>query len=149
MKEPIVFGKAEYWVDALTRSLGFLTRVIHIQIGDRIRANRSLVASPATLAFLHLVDANPGIRQVHAARILLIHESNMAMLVKNLVAEGLIERREGTGKRSGLWIAAKGADMVAQSAAADVISREHAECLSDEEYQQLVALLDRVYRASL
>lgn len=135
-------------IDRLAGSLGFLTRVVHIQINERIRASGALGVSPATLAMLSLVSDNPGIRQAQASRVLLIHDSNMAILVKRLIQEGSIERR-GEGKRSGLWIAAKGAELLAQAPSADEVNRSHAATLSDKEYQQLVALLRRVYLAGI
>ena len=139
-------GKVTVAIGKLTRSLGFLTRVVHIQINDRLRAQGGLAASPATLAMLTLVHENPGIRQAHAARFLLIHDSNMAMLVKNLVAQGLIERRGSTGKRSGLWITEKGAELVAGTSPVEGLVRAYAGSLSDQEYRQLIALLERLYR---
>lgn len=139
-------GKTELASGKLTRSLGFLTRVVHIQINDLIRANGGLAASPVTLTMLSLVHEHPGVRQAQAARLLLIHESNMAILVKNLVSQGLLERRESTGKRSGLWVTAKGADFVAQAAPVDSWIRDFAGSLADDEYQQLIALLGRLYR---
>ena len=130
----------------LTRSLGFLTRVVHIQINDLIRAKGELTASPATLTMLSLVHENPGIRQAHAARFLLIHDSNMAILVKDLVSQGLVERRGSTGKRSGLWVTKMGADVLAQAAPVETLVRDFAASLSNEEYRQLIALLGRLYR---
>ena len=149
LSDRLLFGKKEYSTGTLATSLGFLTRVVYVQIGDRLRAHGGLTVGPATLSFLHIVDVNPGIRQAHAARILMIQESNMATLVKNSVAQGMIERGRGTGKRSGLWITAEGAKLVAQVTSANAINREYAEPLSEDEYQQLIALLNRVYQASL
>ena len=117
-KRALVGGK-EYALKPLTDSLGFLTRVVQIQINDRIRASGALGMSPATLCALRLVEANPGIRQVDAARILLIHESNMATLIKDLIAQGLIKRRgKNGGKRGGLSITAHGRRQVEQAASA-------------------------------
>ncbi|HKR17613.1 MAG TPA: MarR family winged helix-turn-helix transcriptional regulator [Rhizorhapis sp.] len=147
--EPATFGKTEYEIDTLTRSLGFLTRVVHIQINDSVRAQSELPASLATLSMLSLVHANPGIRQVHAARILLIQQPNMAILVKNMVTRGLIKRRKDTGKRNGLWITAEGEEMMERAQRVDAANRNYADCLSEEEYAQLIMLLNRIYRARL
>ena len=142
-------GEEEVVLDDLTGSLGFLTRAAYLQIGDLIRAQCTLAVSPPTLSTLALIRANPGIRQVQAARILLVRESNMAILVRELVGKGLVERRNAGGKRSGLWITEEGRKIVAQTGEATAISREYADVLSDAEYQQLVSLLARAYRARL
>ena len=147
--ETALFSEDEFALDDLTSSLGFLTRAAYLQIGDLIRARSALAVSPPTLSTLALIRANPGIRQVQAARILLVRESNMAILVRELVGKGLVERRTAGGKRSGLWITEEGQKIVAQTGEATAISREYADILTDEEYQQLVALLARAYRARL
>ena len=139
----------EFVLDDLTGSLGFLTRAAYLQIGDLIRAQGVLAVSPPTLSTLALVRANPGIRQMQAARILLIRESNMAILVRELVSKGLVERRRVGGKRSGLWTTEEGAAILVQTAEAVALNRQYADCLSDAEYRQLVALLARAYRARL
>ena len=140
-------GDKKYSLTPLTDSLGFLTRVVQVQINDCVRANGGLGISPARLSALRLVDANPGIRQVDVARFLLIQESNMANLVKDLISEGLVKRRGN--KRGGLWITGDGRRQVEQAAAAFRIDRSYAAVLSDKEYKHLVKLLNRVYRASL
>ena len=145
-----VVGGTEYLLAPLTDSVGFLTRVVQIQINDYIRANGGLGMSPAVLSLLRLVDANPGIRQVDAARILLIHESNMANLIKDLIAEGLIKRLGKTrGKRGGLWITGDGRGQVEQAESTHAIDRTYAAVLSDKEYKQLILLLKRLYNAAL
>ena len=145
--KPLV-GETEYALSAVTDSLGFLTRVIHVQINDRLRASGLLSISPATLSLLRLIQANPGMRQNHAARILLIQESNMANLVKDLIGRGLLERRN-MGARGGLWISEQGERELAGCASVDAIDRSYASVLTDAEYRQLVRLLNRVYRAAL
>ncbi|WP_313805575.1 MarR family winged helix-turn-helix transcriptional regulator [Sphingobium sp.] len=142
-------GDVEYALEPLTKSLGFLTRVVQVQINERVRAAGGLHVSPAVFSTLRLIQANPGIRQVHAARILLIQESNMANLVKDLIAQGLIERREEEGKRIGLWITDKGEEEVEHGNQSDELDRSYANALSDKEYQRLLQLLDRAYRAAL
>jgi len=142
-------GEVEYELSPLTKSLGFMTRVMQVQINERIRVSGGLHISPAVFSTLRLLQANPGIRQVHAARILMIQESNMANLIKDLVSQGLVERREESGRRPGLWISADGERELEQAEWADVIDRDYANVLSDKEYRQLLQLLDRIYRASL
>ena len=143
------FGDDEFVLDDLTGSLGFLSRAAYLQIGELIRAHGAFSVSPPTLSMLALVRANPGIRQVHAARLLLIHESNMAILVRELVRKGLVQRQKGGGRRSGLWITEEGTTVLAQTIQATAVSREYADDLSDEEYLQLITLLSRIYRARL
>ncbi|HKY81455.1 MAG TPA: MarR family winged helix-turn-helix transcriptional regulator [Sphingobium sp.] len=142
-------GEVEYALAPVTKSLGFLTRVVQVQINERLRGAGGLSVSPAVFSALRLVHGNPGIRQGHAARILQIQESNMANMIKDLVAQGWIERREEPGKRIGLWITGKGEEEVEQGAWADDLDRAYAAALSDKEYKQLLYLLDRVYRSSL
>ena len=146
-----VVGGTEYALSSLIDSIGFLTRVVQIQINDRIRASGTLGISPAVLSVLRLLEANPGIRQVDAARILLIQESNMASLVKDLIAQGLIRRRGKNGsKRGGLWVTSAGRRQLERATdPADAIDRSYAASLSSKEYRQLVTLLRRLYLASL
>lgn len=140
-------GGKKYALAPLTDSLGFLTRAVQVQINDRVRASSGLDVSPARLSALRFIEANPGIRQVEVARFLLIQESNMANLVKDLLAQGLVKRRGN--KRAGLWVTGEGRRQVEQAAAVLSIDRSCAAVLSDREYKQLVRLLNRVYQASL
>lgn len=140
---------AEYSLGALTKSLGFLTRVVQVQINERIRTSGGLPISLAAFSLLRLIQSNPGIRQVHAARILMIQESNMASLTKDMLIRGLVERREGSGKRNGLWITADGESELEANTWTDTLDRTYAATLTDKEYRTLLQLLDRVYRTSL
>src|SRR3546814_19225308 len=98
MAEKTLVGDVEYELTSLTTSLGFLTRVVQVQINERIRIAGALQVTPAIFSTLRLLEANPGIRQVHAARILVIQESNMANLVKDLIAQGLRSEERRVGK---------------------------------------------------
>jgi len=142
-------GDGEYALTNLTNSLGFLTRVIQVQINERIRSAGVLQVTPATYSTLRVLQANPGIRQVHAARILVVQESNMANLIKDLIAQGLVERREDESKRTGLWITALGEEELERSSSADDLERVYAKALSDKEYRSLLRMLDRIYQAGL
>lgn len=145
----ITLGGSEYALGPLTDSLGFLTRVVQVQISDRVRASGGMEISPATLSLLRLIKANPGIRQAHAARILVIQESNMANLTKEVMERGLVERRAEARRRGGLWITKEGEREIRKCTAAFSIDRSYAGVLTDTEYRQLVQLLNRVYRSSL
>ena len=147
--ESVALNDVEYHLGGLGGSLGFLTRVVNIQINDYVRTKSDMLASPATLTFLTLVRENPGIRQNQAGRILLVHQPNIAALVKKLTEAGLLASPSKETKRSGLWITNKGVDLVAKSLSAVDLARECAESLSDKEYRQLVGLLCRVYRSRL
>ena len=132
--------------------MGFLTRVVHIQIREFLRLNAELPISPGVYSALALLAANPGIRQVRVAQILAIQESNMATLVKQLSAAGLIERPQTTaGKRSsGLWLSDKGQTLLVKvKAAFNAVDRNYASALSTAEYADLTRLLSRLFQHTL
>lgn len=140
----------EYALGSLTGSLGFLTRVVQVQLNDQVRAIGGLSISNAAFATLRLVEANPGIRQVDVARLLMIQESNMANLIKDLTSNALMEKRgEAGGKRGGLQITDSGRLKLKQTAPANTLERACAAALSDKEYRELLALLTKIYQASL
>ena len=148
--EPTVEGEREYALDSLSNSLGFLVRVVQLQIVERVRASGTLGISPGALAALRLIEANPGVRQMHVARLLLIQESNLANLIKKFMAQGLVERRSKSGgKRGGLWITDGCRRLIDEATFAETLDRAYASVLSDAEYAQLVSLLNRLYRAAL
>ena len=144
-----VIGDQEYSLSPLTKSIGFLVRVVQVQLNERLRAGGGLSVTPAIYSALQLIHANPGIRQVHAARILMVQESNMAILVKEMIANGFIERRKGNGKHIGLWTTEAGLAKLEVGPWAQDLDRQFASVLSDREYKMLLTLLDRVYRAAL
>ena len=148
----MVIGEEEYVLTPLTDSVGFLARVADLQLRERIRAAGGLALSPAILSLLKLVRANPGIRQAHAARILLIQESNMANLIKALIGEGLIRRGVADGsqnKRAGLWLTELGEKELRHDVEAAKIDRQYAAILTNAQYASLLSLLGRIYRASI
>jgi len=145
-------GEETYDLDLLTGSVGFLTRVVHIQIREFLRLNAELPISPGVYSALALLAANPGIRQGRVAQILAIQESNMATLVKQLSAAGLIERPPTTaGKRSsGLWLSDKGQTLLVKvKAAFNAVDRNYASALSTAEYADLTRLLSRLFQHTL
>lgn len=147
--DPVRLDDLEFNLGNLTASTGFLTRVVNIQINDYTRLARDSSTTSATLAFLALVAANPGIRQNHAGRLLLVHQPNIAALVKKLTEQGLITTASNSSKRSGVWITEQGAALLERDApSADPIG-ECSDILSDKEHHQLVDLLNRLYRSRL
>lgn len=143
-----VIGIREYSLSELTDSLGFLTHVIQVQIGERSRTLGGLDVSPAKLSMLKIVSANPGIRQVDVARLMAVQAPNMVGLVKGLIdREWLVRRREDGSL--GLWVTDSGEAEIARWEHLDAIERSHAATLSDAEYGQLLRLLNRIYRSAL
>jgi DNA-binding MarR family transcriptional regulator len=145
-------GDEKYDLSPLTDSLGFLTRVVHIQMREFIRSLGTLATSPTVYSMLVLVEANPGIRQVRVAEILSVQESNMATLVKELTAANLIGRdRTASNRRAGgLWLTRQGQRLVAEVRMEfKKIDRDYSTSLSEAEYRQLTALLRRVFQTTL
>lgn len=132
----------------LTASLGFLTRVIQVQINEIVRNAGVFSLSPAKMALLKLVAVNPGIRQVDTARLMVVQESNMANLVKDLIDRGLLTRTR-EGGRMGLRVTDAGEAEIDRMKLEDVVDRQYAQALSDDEYTLLRELLTRLYRSAL
>ncbi|MBX2857693.1 MAG: MarR family winged helix-turn-helix transcriptional regulator [Cellvibrionaceae bacterium] len=126
-----------------------MTRVVQVQINEHVKASGGLDISLATLSLLRLLQANPGIRQVDVARILMIQESNTASLVKSLVNKGLIEIYRDESTRRGLRVTKAGEREIEKWSVTSEMDRSFASVLSDKEYRQLLALLDRVYKSRL
>ena len=150
MSGPVV-KNSEFSLGRLTNALGFFLRITQVQLNEQVRVECGVLPMPpGAMAVLQIIEANPGMRQVQLSRLLLIQESNLANLVKKFMAEGFIERRrDGSEKRGGLWLTEAGEAELARSECSETVNRRYASMLSDEEYDQLISLLDRVYRSSL
>ena len=146
----IAINDRSHVLTPLADSLGFLLRVLQIQLTEQLRTRDVLPISPASSAALQLIAANPGIRQVDAARILVIQRSNFATLVKALVANGFIERR-GTDrdKRGGLWITETGLVQLSKLRSVEDSVRGFSDVLSPGAYRQMMDSLVRLYVAGL
>lgn len=147
-----LIGKDKYDVTTLAASLGFLTRIVNLQIRELIRSSRPLLTSPTVYSALTLIEANPGIKQVRIAILLGIQESNLATLIREMTAENLIEESAGGRSRRsvGVTLSEKGLQFLAKvKGGYTSIDSEYANTLSRTEYKQLTALLARLYETHL
>lgn len=143
----IAVNEAKYDIRSLTTSVGFLLHASYLQLRELLRTKDEFELKPAMFELLRIASENPGIRQAHAAKILLIQESNMATMVKDLSKEGLVKRGS---KSPGLWLTDAGRQRLERAAKlARSIERAYTVDLSEAEDQALRALLSKVYQASL
>jgi DNA-binding MarR family transcriptional regulator len=139
-------------VTRLTKSIGFLTRVVHLQMREFMRARGQLEISPAIYSLLVLLGANPGIQQVRAAVLMAVQESNMATLIKELLSARLIKRgaRRAAGNGGGLHLTERGHVLLRRVEDSFIaIDREYASVLSDQEYEVLTSLLRKLFQGTL
>lgn len=136
-------------IGVLIKSVGFLAHMIQIQERELHRASGTPV-SPGVYSALSVIERNPGIRQGLLANVLLIQESNMAPLIRKLTADGFIERRAHPEKHRAitLWVTAKGKQLLKSvQPIFRTIDREFANVLPDHEYDDLVTILAKLFRA--
>ncbi|HKR93512.1 MarR family winged helix-turn-helix transcriptional regulator [Novosphingobium sp.] len=147
----VSISEVEYSIISLTSSLGFLLHATYLQLRDLLRLSSEFGLKPSMFELMRITSENPGIRQAHASRILLLQESNTTILVKELQNLGLMERAEpGKKKRPGLWLTKLGeAKFVEVTKIAQCIEREHTASLPDAEVSKLRTLLSTIYRDGL
>jgi DNA-binding MarR family transcriptional regulator len=139
-------------VSPLTGSLGFLTRVTHIQERDYLRSSGRAPLSPGVYSALVTIGSNPGIRTGLLASLLLIQDSNFTALVKHLVHDGLVERKRHphNHRAASLTLTKKGLDLVARVAPTMCeLDRGFASALPEREYRQLLKILRRLFEHGL
>jgi DNA-binding MarR family transcriptional regulator len=89
-------------VDAATLAghLGFLIRIAQQRIFEEFHGRFGAEGlTPARFSVLTLLAAHPGARQVAIARALHVKQSNFAVLVAAMEAEGLVARHAEPGNR--------------------------------------------------
>ena len=147
----VSISEVEYGITSLTSSLGFLLHATYLQLRDLLRLSSEFGLKPSMFELMRITRENPGIRQAHASRILLLQESNTTTLVRELQNLGLMERaKPGKKKRPGLWLTALGeARFVEITKIAQGIEREHTASLPDSEADKLRVLLSTIYRDGL
>lgn len=116
-------------------------RVLH-QIGDELTARHGL----SVTEFDILVNLLPGAaRQQELAERIILSQSGCSRLVDRLAASGLVEKRPAAADRRGVEIrlTAEGRRLtvVAARTNAEVVEREFADLLDDEELDQLGRVL--------
>ena len=114
------------------------------KFGERVE---KIGLTPAHAGILRLVQGSEGLSQQTLGRELRVLPSRLVVLIDDLEARGLIERRDHpTDRRSyALYLTDKGRDTLQ---AIGRIAREHQEslcaALNDDERAQLAALLQRI-----
>lgn len=141
----------DYSIQTMTSSVGFLFRAAYLQIKELLRVTEQFEIKPAMFELLRITHENPGIRQAHAARLLLIQESNMATLVRDAFKLGLLGRLDERGKRRhGLWLSSHGKEMLDDMAAiAEKVEQQYLAVLDPDEEQALRTILSRAYKSGL
>lgn len=149
--DSVSINENEYSLRSLTSSLGFLLHASYLQLRDLLRLSAEFGLKPSMFELMRITRENPGIRQAHASKILLIQESNMTILVKELQKLGFMERGGvGKKKRPGLWLTDLGEARFAEIAkVAEGIEREHTADLTDSEADKLRSLLSTIYYGGL
>jgi len=95
-----------------------------------------------------LVGANPGISLIALARYIVIDKSRVSELVDSMEREDLVERRRMSEdhRSQGLFLTPNGITRLSiMSKEIQVYEQKIQELYSDEEHQQLIALLNRIH----
>ena len=142
---------ARYSLGCLTSSVGFLLRASYLQLRETLRAIDGVDIKPAMFELLKIAADNPGMLQAHAARILLIQESNMAILVRDALKFGLISRSDENAKRrQGLWLTSLGKEtMMKMSVVADEVTENYLVSIDTDEQMMIKTLLAKLYIGGL
>lgn len=103
--------------------------------------------SPVAYATLATIDRNPGVRQGRAAMELGLQESNMASLIKDLVARKLVRRVRSSndGRVYGLILTKGGKEFIRRmNIRALELDRDYTAMLTKEERDTLLRLLRKI-----
>lgn len=129
----------------LSRASGLVARQAHAALGEHgLRVRQYSVLSLAA-------DISDGISQRDLAAVLGLDPSQVVLLVDELAAAGLVERRPSpTDRRARLVVATESGRKVLRPAAkaADRRVQEQLRVLSDDEQETLTGLLARIVTSS-
>lgn len=132
----------------LARHVGFLLRLAQLQVSEEF--HRALAAegmTPARYSVLVLLGGNPDAQQGRLAEALRIKPSNMAVLVAELEAQALVERRPDNANRRAclLRLSAAGAALLDRlTPLVEAVEQRVAQRLSAAEFATLAALLAKM-----
>ncbi|UFN47148.1 MarR family transcriptional regulator [Roseomonas sp. OT10] len=138
---------AEVDLSPLDTHLGFLMRIAQQRIFDEFHQRFSPHGlTPARYAVLALLSANPGARQVALANALQIKQSNFAVLIAAMEADGLVQRHADARNRRAnmLRLSPAGAAAFATlSRAVLAMEAEFAQRLTVRQHEAILAGLRR------
>lgn len=127
--------------------IGYQLRLAQVALfRDFERTVGDLGISPGRVGVLVLVDANPGLTQSRLAKAVELDRSTMVPVLDDLEQRGLLERRQGTDRRTnGLWLTPLGKKFLARVKRRIAAHEQRlVGGLSAKEREQLVSLLARL-----
>lgn len=134
----------------LDRTLSFFIRSINLAVSrdlDQRLAGLDVARGTGKVTTLFLVERHPGIRPSVIAQSIVKDRSAMGRLLDDMEAHGLLRRETAAddGRAQELFLTEKGAALAAQVREIVLQSREFFADVPDEEYDQLITLLRRIY----
>lgn len=134
-------------LSALSGNLGFLARIAQQRIFEEFHRRFGADGlTPARYSVLAVLAANRNVRQAAVANALQIKQSNFAVLIAAMEADGLVQRLTDADNRRAnmLSLTADGAALHAQvSAEVDAMDREFAQRMTEAGYEATLSALQR------
>lgn len=134
----------------LNNLVGYMMRRVQMQLTQHLTSRlEEHDIRPAQFTALSIIEQSPGLMQAELAKALAIEPPQAVLMVNKLEARGLAMRvRSNPDKRSyGLFLSKSGEQLLKQlkdiAAQSDL---ESTAALSGEEREQLLALLNKLYR---
>lgn len=132
----------------LSGSAGFLVRLAQLRIYEAFHAGMARHGlTPTRYSVLALLHDNPGLRPSQIAEALRVKPSNMAPLLAQFEAEGLLERSAHPAERRAVLIRLTASGRALFATIVNPVSRLEAEAtamFSPAERDQLIGLLQRL-----
>jgi DNA-binding MarR family transcriptional regulator len=133
----------------LEQLIGYQLKMAHLQLSAAAHGvSKPFGISPAKLAALLLIRANPGCDQAMLGRALEVNRSSTMKLINILAERGLVERRPGRDQRSNaLHLTEEGGVTIDRMIVALAEAETQAlDQLTPAEQRQLMALLKKLRR---
>ena len=114
---------------------------------DFLNAAEDLGFTPAEYSVLKVIELNPGLKQVHVCEALGIKRANLVAMINGFEKKGIVKRRPSAhDKRShALHLTKKGERVYAiLEVRVRELNRRLAECLGEENRDDLLKLLQRI-----